>query len=494
MPRRAYQDRIDEVRRAEFGSRVEVAVRYGVLLSVAVVVYLVLQNALAIAWPVAHFVAEAITIVLLHMRNGWAPRLRYWGAICSYTLSGAIFASLPIYFIATDPSIAMKFAAAVGIVGLAVYTLQRRHHDTGMMVSDMIQIGAISIGLLAALFPQVPGWQDRLFMIFVIVAANGYYIGANYSSVQQNRQLRDAQQRYAHAQKARALNQFVGGVAHDFNNQLTAILGHLELFDLLDDPKERASALDQSRQAARRAALTVQQLLASSGRTRLDPSSLPVQDALHNVKSVLDDLLAPGMRVSVLPTENDLSAFVDGDMLETCLIQAALNAQDATRGRGHIRLWAEHWTSAPLVDNGPEAAAPYAVIVMEDDGPGVSKEALPMLAEPFYTTKNVGEGSGLGLSAIAGFARQSGGTLVLSNSEESGLRLAVVLPIRAEALEPDVSTVQPSTTVAAHKNSLPATELDKNRAIGPASLRNEHSVRKDKDEDPSRLVDSNIPG
>ncbi len=285
MPPLAYQTRMDEVRRAEYGSRVEVAVRYAVLLCVSIVIYIVLQDAIAIFWSVSHLFWEVMTILLLRLPARVSPRIRYWSALGCYTMSGFTFAAMPLYLIATENSLSMIFAASAGVIGLAVYTLQRRHHDVGLMLSDMVQILLISASLLMILLPQVSGWSDRALIVFTLVALIGYYLSALFGSVQQHRQLRDAQHRYASAQKARALNQFVGGVAHDFNNQLTAILGHLELYDLLDDQKERASALKQSREAARRAALTVRQLLASSGRTRLTPRMQPIGVFLTDIKT-----------------------------------------------------------------------------------------------------------------------------------------------------------------------------------------------------------------
>lgn len=414
------------MRRAEYGSRGEVMIRYGVMATVILVLSVTLEQRLVIAWGIAYAVIDASLAGVMHMGPGRHPRATYLLALGLYLLSGLCFLALPIYLIAIGETVVHGVVASAGIIGLLLYTLQRPLRQPGLMIIDCVHIVLLGLALSAVLMPRLDSWSDRVPVILVMLAVGLYYIGSLVSGLRTERTLREANQRYAASQKARALNQFVGGVAHDFNNQLTAILGHLDLVETLESPAERGAALQQIRLAADRAALTVQQLLASSGRTRLNTAPLQMADFLYGLGEVLTDLLDPDMTVEVVPPDVGLTVLADADMLETCAIQLCLNAQDATGGRGLIRLSCERLPAAqvPL----KTAGAAFIALIIEDDGPGVPPEALPLLAEPFYTTKSASEGRGLGLSAVDGFARQSGGALRLEPGIQGGLRAILYLP------------------------------------------------------------------
>ncbi|CAN0586759.1 unnamed protein product, partial [Ectocarpus sp. 12 AP-2014] len=201
----------------------------------------------------------------------------------------------------------------------------------------------------------------------------------------------------------------------EFNNDLTVILGNLDLFETLENPDDRAAAIRESRTAAARAAQTVRHLLATSGRTRLMPSDLPLNSALFDLGEALTDVLKSDMTVEVVPPADSLVVRVDSDALRASIMQLGLNAQEATSGSGQIRIRAERRATAGDLDPPPDTSPPYIAVILEDDGPGVSDEALALLAEPFYSTKPPNEGRGLGLSAVAGFTRQSGGGLKLEH-------------------------------------------------------------------------------
>lgn len=429
MHREAYDTRLEEMRRAEYGSRAELLIRYGIMAVAILVLTLTLDPWLALGWGALYVAVEACLALVLTRGHRGNTRRSYMLALGVYLLSGVCFMALPIYLIATSTGAAQAFAGATGVVGWLLYSLHRSQCEPGLMIVDCLQVGVLGLAIIAALLPGLDTWADRLTVIVLTLAVSVYYIGSLLASWRLERSLREAQQRYAASQKARALGQFVGGVAHDFNNQLTAILGHLDLFETLDSPAERDTALNEIRSAAERAAGTVQQLLASSGRTRLSPAPVQMGDFLYGLGEVLTDLLDPGMTVEVVPQDEPLTVLADADMLETCAIQLCLNAQDATSGRGHIRLFCERRISPPALDpmEGNASSACIALII-EDNGPGVAPEALPLLAEPFYTTKSASEGRGLGLSAVAGFARQSGGSLRLEPALKGGLRAILFLP------------------------------------------------------------------
>jgi two-component system cell cycle sensor histidine kinase/response regulator CckA len=433
MPQDFFATRIEDLRRAEYGSRGETLIRYIIMAGAIALLMLVLDRKIVMAWGALYFLLELSVALTVHVDALGTTRLRYGMALVFYALSGLCFMSLPLYLIHIDQSLALNFAGAAGLVELLLYTLQRPQREPGLMAADCVQVVLMTVGLLVVLQPRLNTWMDSAIVLFIALALLGYYVASLITSWRQQRSLREAQHRYANAQKARAMGQFVGGVAHDFNNQLTAIMGNLDLFEQMTTAEERMTALRESRAAAERAAMTVQQLLASSGRTRLSPRCVEMEQFLFDLGDLLTDLLDPGMIVEVVPLQEPLRGFVDRDMLETSAIQLCLNAQDATHAQGTLRLSVERRRTAlkstalprqPAAESSMSAVA----LVIDDNGPGVSLDALHLLAEPFYTTKPTSEGRGLGLSAVAGFAIQSGGALMFETALSDGLRAIIVLP------------------------------------------------------------------
>ncbi len=423
-----FETRLEDLRRAEYGSHAETVIRYTIMAGVVAVLSVVFDSGLVLIWGTVYFLLEGSMACVVHVpRLGSAP-FRYLMALGLYMMSGVSFIAMAIYLVAANLSPALSIAGIVGMVGLLLHSLQRPQREAGLVVADCLLVVIMTLALLTLLRTIIEGWGDWFFVLFILSAGAAYYIGSLISGWRQQQSLREAQQRYANAQKARALGQFVGGVAHDFNNQLTAIMGNLELFDELDNPEDRANALRDSRTAAEHAAMTVQQLLISSGRTRLSPEPLSMEAFLQDLKELLANLLDPEMTITVASPAEQLVASVDRDMLETSVIQLCLNAQDATRGHGQICLSVASWTTVPKIDPPPEANPPYVALTVEDDGPGVPAEALPLLAEPFYSSKPRSEGRGLGLSAVAGFARQSGGALIMQSTPVGHLRAIILLP------------------------------------------------------------------
>lgn len=427
LPEDSFATKLADMRRAEYGSVVETVVRYGVMLVAVAVLALNMDSLHALGWGAVYALLESSLAVLLTESPAGSARLRYGAALTIYGLASICFMSMPLYLLAEDFSPGLSFTGAVGLVGLALYTLQRPHRELGRIIVDCCTITALALALVLILAPRLQSGLEVFTVGFMALAVLGYYIGSQISGWKIQTELLTARQRAVAAQQARTLGQFVGGVAHEFNNDLTVILGNLDLFETLKDPEDRAVAIRESRTAATRAAQTVQHLLAASGRIRLAPTVLPMDSALFDFGEALTDVLKPDMTVEVEPPADPLVARIDSAALRASVIQLGLNAQEATSGRGLIRLRAERRATAGDLDPRPDTMPPYVALIIEDDGPGVSDEALSLLAEPFYSTKPPNEGRGLGLSAVAGFTRQSGGGLKLEHGADGGLRVVLYL-------------------------------------------------------------------
>ncbi len=419
--------RLIRLYRADFGTKSEVFVRIGGVAFAAIALSLVIESILFIGWLALYLLQQATYHRVLTPRRRKPPLVRLQSALVLYSIGTAIFLSVPLYLL-TWASPSMYLPAVFALVGTALYAIQRENPTSDVLLIDTGFFAACCAWVFYIMAPKLDFTLDHVVILGFCILVTYLFFRAQDVELRRQAARRVAERRYAQAQKARALNQFVGGVAHDFNNQITAIMGNLELFELLDDPKERHSAMQQCRVAANRAALTVQQLVASSGRTRLQPVRLEIASFLEDLKPVLADLLDPKVELDIRPADYEFQVHVDRDMLETCLIQLCLNAQDAMQGEGRIEIGARRILSRAAAAPGqPEADPPYIGLYVQDAGPGVSEETLSRLSEPFYTTKGVGAGTGLGLSAVSGFAKQSGGALVLDNALPTGLHVTILL-------------------------------------------------------------------
>ncbi|GGB17246.1 sensor histidine kinase [Allosediminivita pacifica] len=421
MPQSKFGRRLGAVRRAEFGSPMETAARSIGILATSAALYLASHDPIFPIWCASYFLFEGLFLLIA----GWPPkrniRAHFGLAILFYNLSALNFAWLPLYMIwLGEPGYAL--VGGLGIFGMLLYTLHRTEYEASLVISDCLHAVVVAGALLVIIEPRIDSTAMQVAGFICALAVAKYFCLGMWAKLRNQAQHRRTEQRYAAAQKERALSQFVGGVAHDFNNQLTAILGNLELIDHLHDPSDRAHAMRAVHEAGGNAAQTVRQLLATTGRAPLRPRWIDLNHFVDTRISYIRDLMGDAIRLDVGPIPEHARVTADPGMLETALVELCQNARDAMEeGTGRIRISA--------TDESPGGRqAPRFALVVEDDGPGVDDSALAMLTEPFYTTKGVGEGPGLGLSAVRGFAHQSGGELRIGRSAMGGLRIALVLP------------------------------------------------------------------
>ena len=249
----------------------------------------------------------------------------------------------------------------------------------------------------------------------------------------------------AHAQKMEALGLLAGGVAHDFNNQLHVIRNSLELLQRQDPPADARRALEMIRRSTNQAAALTRQLLAFSRRQPLelrpiDPNGLVLQMA---------ELLryALGERITIATTLGPgvWNVSADSGQLETALLNLAINARDAM---SHAGLLTIETANATLDDSlaaarRTGAAGQYVMVSVSDTGSGMTPEVAARACEPFFTTKEPGQGTGLGLSQVAGFARQSGGEVRIATQPGKGTTVRIYLPKSRRGAEP-VRAVRPA--------------------------------------------------
>ncbi|WP_177171557.1 PAS domain S-box protein [Sphingomonas palmae] len=233
------------------------------------------------------------------------------------------------------------------------------------------------------------------------------------------------------AQKMEAVGQLTGGLAHDFNNLLTAVNGGLELlehrinagqYDKLD------RYMTMARTGAQRAAALTQRLLAFSRRQTLAPTATDTGVLVAGMIDIIDRTLGPEIELSVETGRELWPVLVDAPQLENALLNLCINARDAMPDGGRLAIATENVVVAAGTPGHDLPAGEYVALHVTDTGTGMSSEVIERVFDPFFTTKPIGEGTGLGLSMIYGFVRQSGGQVQVRSVVDEGTTMSLFLP------------------------------------------------------------------
>ena len=235
------------------------------------------------------------------------------------------------------------------------------------------------------------------------------------------------------ALKMEAVGRLAGGVAHNFNNMLGAILGYTELAQQATDPDQLRADLAEVHHAAERAAELTRQLLAFARRQTVAPRSLDLNAGVTRLARLLTPLLAQNVELVVQTCDDLEPVWMDPSQLDQVLTNLCINARDAllsggriTVATGRATLEANHLAAHPEATPGP-----HVVLTVRDDGCGMDPGTLAHLFEPFFTTKGVGLGTGLGLATVHGIVRQNGGHITVESAPGRGSTFRVFLPVRA---------------------------------------------------------------
>ena len=226
------------------------------------------------------------------------------------------------------------------------------------------------------------------------------------------------------AQRIEAIGRLTGGIAHDFNNLLMVIAGGLEMLDAQADENRRRRLMDGMRQSAERGAALTRQLLAFSRRSDLKPEPTDLAFQIGAMRELLDRSLGGDVRVDLELAPDLWPVEVDPGELELVVLNLAVNARDAMARGGTISIRAENVAD----DADSEEDGECVRLSVVDQGSGMSAEVMAHVFEPFYTTKDIGRGSGLGLAQVHGFAKQSGGSVHIESTVGSGTTVSLLLP------------------------------------------------------------------
>ena len=236
---------------------------------------------------------------------------------------------------------------------------------------------------------------------------------------------------FAQSQKMQAVGQLAGGIAHDFNNLLTAMIGFSDLLLLRHRPGDQSFAdVMQIKQNANRAANLVRQLLAFSRQQTLQPKVLDITNILAELTHLLRRLIGENIELKLIHGRDLGQVKADQGQLEQVIINLAVNARDAMTGGGKLTIVTENVNLDHQIKGKGEIMPPgrYTRVQVSDTGCGIAPQHLDRIFEPFFSTKEVGAGTGLGLSTVYGIVKQTGGFIFVQSREDEGTTFSIYLP------------------------------------------------------------------
>jgi len=256
------------------------------------------------------------------------------------------------------------------------------------------------------------------------------------------------------------VGQLTGGLAHDFNNMLAGVSGHLELMKLrlrMGQTADLQARIDAALGVTQRAAALTHRLLAFSRRQALDPRPTSVNALVMSMTDLVKRSAGPTITVRTRLQAALWTTLCDPNQLESALLNLANNARDAMPRGGQLVIETDNATvcAGQASRYGDLVPGDYVLVSVRDDGAGMPPDVLARAFDPFFTTKPVGQGTGLGLSMVYGFARQSGGSVRIDSNPGQGSEVRLLLPRHVQASVPaDPGDADPPLAPASHKGTV----------------------------------------
>jgi signal transduction histidine kinase/ActR/RegA family two-component response regulator len=365
--------------------------------------------------------------------------------------SSAIFVAIgALGVVAFSPLMAdMSNRAPLGVLAiLPLLWVALRCGPRDTATAALILAGLAYWGAISGGGPFTPGMHEQsstlLLMFMVAITVPSVTLAADVAQRRRTddilrdvrRELGQAREQFAQAQKMEAVGQVTGGVAHDFNNLLTVIVGNLDiaqrhLQSWTEEPAERLRrVIGNAMRGAQRATTITQRLLVFSRKQPHDPKPLGINPLLHGLTDFLRRSLGETVALDIVVTDGLWLVEADPIQLEAAILNLAVNARDAMPDGGKLTIA----TSNTLLDEAycrrAEELVPgeYVLIAVSDTGTGMSRDVLERVLEPFFTTKLAGQGTGLGLSQVSGFAKQSAGHVEIESKPGEGTTVKIYLP------------------------------------------------------------------
>ncbi len=365
-----------------------------------------------------------------------------------------LFANAPVGIVVIDRSGFVERAngAAGELFGTAPQDLAGQELAGFLRVADRAAIAGVLDAAMAGQALREPVEirvdrpQERALFLYLspLGEAAADRLALHFIDVTEQKSL-EAQ--FAQSQKMQAVGQLAGGVAHDFNNLLTAMIGFCDLLLLRSRPGDPAFGdIMQIKQNANRAGNLVRQLLAFSRQQPLQPRVLDITDVLVELSHMMRRLIGENIELDVVHARDLGLAKVDQGQLEQVIINLAVNARDAMPQGGRLTVRTANLSQSEPLRRGHEVmpAGDYVVVEVADTGIGIPTDHLPRIFEPFFSTKEEGSGTGLGLSTVYGIVRQTGGFVFVDSVPGRGTRFRICLPRCAAEPAPAAGRLDPA--------------------------------------------------
>lgn len=399
-------------------SNVEVRLRLAIVCPLAVLLSWWLND-----WTYALLVLAYLVTLSIYFRIvAGLPRRVVTKQLALLMISGfvvySVFMSASVLLWMNDSRIAQIFGLMLWFSAM-LNAISPRAAEPVFLLLDLFVIMLTGLFMLYFEFLRTEDSGSFLVVFVSFSALIAYHLQSVKGIARFRGSLRRLRNGEEEADRQRAIGQLVGGVAHDFNNLLTVVIGNLQLFHEVNDSAEKRELLDEAERAARRGADLTGQLLAFSRKSQLLPEPVTIDQIVQDVKPLVMRLLGEKHTLTfhILP---DIPLIeVDLSKLQAVLLNLILNARDAMPDGGAISFHA-----APGYHMGRRMLS----IKIADKGVGIPPEIMHQVFEPYFTTKPVGKGSGLGLSMAKGFVEQSGGRLELTSKVNRGTQVILHFP------------------------------------------------------------------
>jgi signal transduction histidine kinase/CheY-like chemotaxis protein len=386
-----------------------------------------------------------------HRLVGVAPeRYRTWeglGALEDLAVLSHGLATCTLWDVDTAPEAVGASLQRMGIPSAIVQPLQVGSHRMGCLFLLHLLDSQRSRELMRIL--------DILSPVVALILRNALLFESQEATIR----TRTAQ--LVHAQKMESIGRLAGGVAHDFNNMLGVIIGHIDLMKgALPADSPLAASLGEIEAAAGRSRDITRQLLAFSRKQVLEPRVIDLNASLEGILRTLTRIIGEDVALTFRPAANLGFIRFDPTQIDQILVNLAVNAKDAMPQGGELRLETAYVAlDAQACQDHPGARpGPYARLTVTDTGMGMDEAVQAHIFEPFYTTKGLGQGTGLGLSTVLGIVEQGGGCLDVVSHPGKGTTFRIHFPIVAEAL--DAPHLRNQTPVARGRGTVLVVEDD----------------------------------
>lgn len=412
----------------EYGISTEVTFRFFAISFGILVLWIYADAPWALVWLGVFALLHAANFNLL--RRVTAPRRPHLILACILFLSILTWFLTLLGFLILQNDTPMQICGLASLGCVMLWLVKRSDTPLFLIIGEIAVFAVMAGGCLALALPHITELSAQITTALCTCGVVIYFGMALFMARAQRLRTVEFQKRTTEAQKLEALGQLAGGVAHDFNNILTATIGNLELFREVPTQPEKEQCVEEALLAARSGDALARRLLSYSRRDDNEQEQTNLARTLFTLQTLGRRLVPAHINIFVCEVDPEAMLCVSEPDLTTALLNLMVNARDAMPGGGKlsVRAYSEQLEHARMmIDGKPIPAGQYMRIDVQDTGYGIRPELMNQILEPFFTTKLAGQGSGLGLPMVSEFARAAGGGLHLASSPD-GTCATIYLP------------------------------------------------------------------